>query len=76
MRDWIARIEVTAYGEMGLMPWQVMRMTPREIRLRWEGYLRAEERRAHLVAWMVQDKYRAYLTPRTILRSTPTPPQR
>lgn len=75
MRDWVARVEPTAYGELGLLPWQFGRLTPREIRLRLEGWQRAEERHANRVIWMVQHNFKDALVPRDILRGRPAPPK-
>jgi hypothetical protein len=50
-------------------------MTPREIRLRSEGWQREREHQAKLVIWHVQHHYKNRLRPKHILNSFPKPPQ-
>ncbi len=57
------------------MPWQFGRMTPREIRLRSEGWQREQERQAQLVIWQVQHHYKSRLRPKHILHGYPKPPK-
>jgi hypothetical protein len=51
-------------------------MTPREIRLRSEGWQREQERQAQLVIWQVQHHYKSRLRPKHILHGYPKPPEK
>lgn len=41
--------EVYAYGELGLLPWEFYRLTPREYRLRMQAHERAQHRTWQMV---------------------------
>lgn len=73
--DWLKAVEPFAYGELGLLPWQLGRMTPREVRLRAEGFMRAREREAEMLIWQIQHRYQTPLMPKHILHMRPKPPK-
>ena len=72
----MATRESLAYGELGLLPWQWLRLTPWEFTCRAEGLERTWERLAALVRWVVQKDYAVDLTTERLLHGRPGVPRK